>query len=91
MLTEYQKSVIIDMAVDDFDCGHPMSDFDEALACMKEDSLLADVAEEAANFYLGITANGAPSFRDDYIETSSTLDDNDWDEDDDLLYGEDGD
>lgn len=75
------------MAIADFDCGHPMSDFDEALACMEEDEDLADVAEEAANFYLDVTSDGAPSFYDDYDETSSILDDNDWDEDDDPLYG----
>lgn len=86
-LSDYQMGVVQDMAKADFDCGHPMSDYDEVLACMEEDEDLCDVATDAADYYLEITADGAPSFYDEYDETSSTLDDNDFDEDDDPLYG----
>lgn len=89
-LSDYQMGVIQDIARDGFDCGHPMYDYDEVLACMEEDEDLCDVATDAADYYLEITADGAPSFYaefDEYDETSSTLDDNDFDEDDDPLYG----
>lgn len=86
-LSDYQMGVVQDIAKADFDCGHPMSDYDEVLACMEEDEDLCDVATDAADYYLEITADGAPSFYAEYDETSSTLDDNDFDEDDDPLYG----
>lgn len=86
-LSDYQMEVVQDIAKADFDCGHPMSDYDEVLACMEEDEDLCDVATDAADYYLEITADGAPSFYAEYDETSSTLDDNDFDEDDDPLYG----
>lgn len=86
-LSNYQMGVVQDIAKADFDCGHPMSDYDEVLACMEEDEDLCDVATDAADYYLEITADGAPSFYAEYDETSSTLDDNDFDEDDDPLYG----
>ena len=95
-LSDYQMGVVQDIARADFDCGHPMSDYDEVLACMEEDEDLCDVATDAADYYLEITADGAPSFyaefddedvEDDYDETSSTLDDNDYNESDDPLYG----
>ena len=86
-LSDYQMGVVQDIAKADFDCGHPMSDYDEVLACMEEDEDLCDVATDAADYYLEITADGAPSFYAEYDETSSTLDDNDFDEDDDPFYG----
>lgn len=86
-LSDYQMGVVQDIAKADFDCGHPMSDYDEVLACMEEDEDLCDVATDAADYYLEITADGAPSFYAEYDETSATLDDNDFDEDDDPLYG----
>ena len=95
MLTEYQENVVIDMARADYLCGHPMVNFNnEILPCMEEDEDLKDDAEAAAQFYQELALMGAPAFfeeygyDDDYDETSSTLDDNDWDEDDDPLYGE---
>lgn len=93
-LSEYQKGCIQDMARMDFDVGHPMSpdDYQEIVGMMKEDEDLCDVAELAADYYLEITADGAPSFYSEFgpsadVETSSTLDDNDFDEDDDPLFG----
>lgn len=86
-LSDYQMGVVQDIARADFDCGHPMSDYDEVLACMEEDEDLCDVATDAADYYLEITADGASSFYAEYDETSSTLDDNDFDEEDDPLYG----
>lgn len=93
-LSEYQKGCIQDMARMDFDVGHPMSsdDYQEIVGMMKEDEDLSDVAELAADYYLEITADGAPSFYNEFgpsadVETSSTLDDNDFDEDDDPLFG----
>lgn len=93
-LSEYQKGCIQDMARMDFDVGHPMSsdDYNEIVGMMREDEDLCDVAELAADYYLEITADGAPSFYNEFgpsadVETSSTLDDNDFDEDDDPLFG----
>lgn len=61
-LSDYQMRVVQDIAREGFDCGHPMSDYDEVLACMEEDEDLCDVATDAADYYLDITADGAPSF-----------------------------
>lgn len=61
-LSDYQREVVQDIAKADFDCGHPMSNYDEVLACMEEDEDLCDVATDAADYYLEITADGASSF-----------------------------
>lgn len=65
-LSDYQMRVVQDIAREGFDCGHPMSDYDEVLACMEEDEDLCDVATDAADYYLDITADGAPSFYAEY-------------------------
>lgn len=67
-LSDYQMEVVQDIAQADFDCGHPMSDYDETLACMEEIEDLRDVAADAANYYLDITADGAPSFYAEYVD-----------------------
>lgn len=61
-LSDYQREVVQDIAKADFDCGQPMSNYDEVLACMEEDEDLCDVATDAADYYLEITADGASSF-----------------------------
>lgn len=79
-LSDYQMGVVQDIARADFDCGHPMSDYDEVLACMEEDEDLCDVATDAADYYLEITADGAPSFYAEFDDEGS--DDEDFDEED---------
>ena len=77
-LSDYQMRVVQDIARADFDCGHPMSDYDEVLACMEEDEDLCDVATDAADYYLEITADGAPSFYAEFDDEGS--DDEDFEE-----------
>lgn len=83
-LSDYQMGVVQDIARADFDCGHPMSDYDEVLACMEEDEDLCDVAAEATDYYLEITADGAPSFYAEFDDEGSEDDeDEDFDDEDD--------
>lgn len=79
-LSDYQMGVVQDIARADFDCGHPMSDYDEVLACMEEDEDLCDVATDAADYYLEITADGAPSFYAEFDDESSDDEDEDFEE-----------
>ena len=79
-LSDYQMGVVQDIARADFDCGHPMSDYDEVLACMKEDEDLCDVATDAADYYFEITADGAPSFYAEFDDEDSDDEDEDFEE-----------
>lgn len=84
-LSDYQMGVVQDIAREGFDCGHPMSDYDEVLACMEEDEDLCDVATDAADYYLDITADGAPSFYAEFDDedVDDEYDDEDVDDEDD--------
>ncbi len=79
-LSDYQMGVVQDIARADFDIGHPMSDYDEVLSCMEEDEDLCDVAADAADYYLEITADGAPSFYAEFDDEGSDDEDEDFEE-----------
>ena len=74
-LNEYQINLVKDMAKMDIECGHPM-DYDNALAICQEDEDLSDVAEDAAEYYIGLVGKGAAAF---YEEFKNEYDD--WDPD----------
>lgn len=52
-LTAYQKSIIEDMAENDYEVGHPMSEDDalEWFSSGEEEDIPTDLAQEAANYY----------------------------------------
>lgn len=75
-LTPYQKGIIIDMASEHFECGHPMVDYDEIIACMNNEDELKDVAEQAAEFYQDVVSDGAPAFFDEYSDDDDIATDN---------------
>lgn len=70
-LTSYQKSIIRDMAAEDYDCGHPMSDTDalEWFSSGEEKDIPIELASEAADYYF----EAFDQVRED--------DNSDWDED----------
>lgn len=95
-LSDYQKDVIKDMVQADFESGHPM-DYENALASMEEDEDLGPVAESAANYYMELVQMGPAgfykefkdelAFDPDFVAEYGDPEEDDWNEEDDPLYG----
>ncbi len=95
-LSDYQKDVIKDMVQADFESGHPM-DYESALASMEEDEDLGPVAESAASYYMELVQMGPAgfykefkdelAFDPDFAAEYGDPEEDDWNEEDDPLYG----
>lgn len=95
-LSDYQKDVIKDMVQADFESGHPM-DYENALASMEKDEDLGPVAESAANYYMELVQMGPAgfykefkdelAFDPDFVAEYGDSEEDDWNEEDDPLYG----
>lgn len=85
-LTDYQKSIIEDMAKNDYEVGHPLSP-DEALDWFSsgdEEDIPVDLAQEAADYYFEVFDQVREDNNSDYDENlnESKIRESDIDDDD---------
>lgn len=96
-LSDYQKDLVKEMVQTDFESGQTENDYEELVDLLKEDSDFAGVEGAAASYYMELLEYGPAgfykefkdelAFDPDFVTEYGDPEDDDWNEEDDPLYG----